>query len=54
MDNENALVSSATHKEPANLIGSSRESVSRATQELKQGGYIKLKDKFICLEKHMS
>ena len=49
VDNDNALVSSATHKELANLIGSSRESVSRAIQELKQDGYIKLKNRSICL-----
>ncbi|MFK7794249.1 MAG: Crp/Fnr family transcriptional regulator [Gammaproteobacteria bacterium] len=49
VDEDNALVSSATHKELANLIGSSRESVSRAIQELKLSGHIELKQKTICL-----
>ncbi len=51
---DNALVSSATHKELANLLGSSRESVSRAIQELKLSGHIKLKHKSICLSEHVS
>ena len=36
-------VTSVTHKELACLIGASRESVSRAIQELKHSGYIKVK-----------
>lgn len=42
-------IASVTHKELANLIGASRESVSRAIQDLKASGQISLVGKSICL-----
>ena len=49
LNEDNKLVTSVTHKELANLIGTSRESVSRAIQELKASGHIKQDDKDISL-----
>ncbi len=49
-DQEDNYVSTATHRELANLIGSSRESVSRAIQDLKINGRIMLKNKAIYIQ----
>jgi len=50
-NNDNRLICKATHKDLANLIGSSRESVSRAIQELKSNGDIDARENVIYLNK---
>lgn len=54
VDSNNNLVTSATHKELANFIGTSRESVSRAIQELKNSGHIEQRDNQISLNELIS
>ena len=49
LDERLVRVSRATHKELANLIGCSRESVSRALQELKESGQIKIEGNLVIL-----
>ena len=49
-DQNDNYVSTATHRELANLIGSSRESVSRTIQDLKLNGHVKLKNNSIYLQ----
>ena len=49
-DQDDVYVSTATHRELANLIGSSRESVSRAIQELKLNGHVVLKNNSIYIQ----
>jgi CRP/FNR family cyclic AMP-dependent transcriptional regulator len=40
-----------THKELANRVGSSREMVSKILRDLREGGYIRIADHRIVLEK---
>lgn len=42
-----------THQEMANMVGSSREMVSRILRDLKAGGYISMQDKRIIIEKEL-
>jgi CRP/FNR family transcriptional regulator, cyclic AMP receptor protein len=42
-----------THQELANMVGSSREMVSRILRDLKAGGYISTQDKRITIEKDL-
>lgn len=42
-----------THQEMANMVGSSREMVSRILRDLKVGGYISMQDKRITIEKEL-
>lgn len=42
-----------THQELANMVGSSREMVSRILRDLKAGGYISTRDKRITIEKDL-
>lgn len=45
------LTSPMTHQDIANMVGSSREMVTRILKDLKTGGYISVKDKQLVLEK---
>ncbi len=42
-----------THQEIANLVGASREMVSRILKDLRAGGYISVEDKRITLERNL-
>lgn len=42
-----------THQEMANMVGSSREMVSRILRDLKAGGYVSMQDKRIIIEKKL-
>lgn len=45
------LTNPMTHQDIANMVGSSREMVTRILKDLKTGGYISVKDKQLILEK---
>ncbi len=45
------LTEPMTHQDIANMVGSSREMVTRILKDLKTGGYISVKDKQLVLEK---
>lgn len=53
LDEHLVRVSKATHKELANFIGCSRESVSRALQELKESDHIEINGSEITLCKNI-
>ncbi len=45
------LTEAMTHQDIANMVGSSREMVTRILKDLKTGGYISVQDKHLVLEK---
>ncbi|MGI9287925.1 MAG: Crp/Fnr family transcriptional regulator [Pseudomonadales bacterium] len=45
------LTEPMTHQDIANLVGSSREMISRILKDLRTGGYVSVKDKQLILEK---
>ncbi|MDH3380847.1 MAG: Crp/Fnr family transcriptional regulator [Gammaproteobacteria bacterium] len=47
------VTSRVTHQEIANLVGASREMVSRILKDLRAGGYISVEDKRITLERNL-
>ncbi len=49
-DGKMVLQEPLTHQEIANMIGSSREMVSRILKDLATGGYISTHDRLICIE----
>ena len=52
IDRNNQIITPRfTHQEIAEMIGSSREMVTRILNDLRKGGYITIKEKRICIER---
>jgi CRP/FNR family cyclic AMP-dependent transcriptional regulator len=53
VDGMNVIAEPLTHKEIANMVGSSREMVSRIMKDLTTGGYISVNKRRICINRNL-